>query len=371
MVPVRETTFNFSSYIQLYIFNQLRLSADRILILHCRWPYSFPATITDNNKHSRNHCITIRSSSNKTEKQKKVKSIKIPVKYIKISCVIITLLIISYLIWGKLTKPWGVQKVSFTAATSETYTKGRLRFTIYRAQNGVNGDVIYHFHGRNLDHTIWNDDTYFTSMIQAKWKNTTLKPPTVVLISYGPEWLLTPKNSKEDSGLMDDFLSNLPFIESKTGKPGNRILLGESMGGLNVLILGLSHPELFARVASLCPGVYLNSPFSDFNEIKSAIKRTGADPKVTFGIYLMAKKYVSNNEEWRKISPIELIKKANNAFPELYLSCGVYDKYGNYEGTEALVNIAISKGVKTNWHPLYGGHCAIDIASLADFLIMN
>ncbi len=234
-----------------------------------------------------------------------------------------------------------------------------------------NEDIIYHFHGRNLDNTIWNDDTYFTSLIQSHWQKSKVKPPTVVLISYGPEWLLTPKNSNDESGLMDDFIANLPFIESKIGKPKNRILVGESMGGLNVLIIGLSHPELFSRVASLCPGVYLDSPFSNFDKIEAAMKRTGADPKVALGVYLMAKKYVSNEEEWKKISPIELIKKANIEYPELYLSCGLYDKFGNYEGTEALVNIANSKGVKTQWHPLYGGHCAIDINSLADFLIIK
>ncbi|GAA0728422.1 hypothetical protein GCM10009430_37560 [Aquimarina litoralis] len=288
---------------------------------------------------------------------------------IKIFCIFLVTICSFYIIWGKLTSPYGVQKVSFTPSASESFTKGKLNFSIYKAKSGVNQDIIYHFHGRNLDNTIWNDDTYYTSLIQSYWKKSNVNPPTVVLISYGPEWLLTPKNSKEGSGLMNDFISNLTYIESKIGKPKNRILVGESMGGLNVLILGLSHPELFSKVASLCPGIYLDSPFSDFDKIKAAMKRTGADPKVALGIYLMAKKYIPNEKEWNKVSPIELIKKANIDFPELYLSCGLYDKFGNYEGTEAFVNIAISKGIKTEWHPLYGGHCAIDISSLADFLI--
>nr|WP_287937984.1 alpha/beta hydrolase-fold protein [Algoriphagus sp.] len=295
----------------------------------------------------------------------------ISIRKIKILCVFLAAFLIGYFVWGKLTSPYGVQKVSFIPSKSETFTKGKLNFSIYRASNGVNQDVIYHFHGRNLDHTIWNDDTYFTALIQSHWQKTELKPPTVVLISYGPEWLLTAKNSKEESGLMDDFISNLPFIESIIGKPRNRILIGESMGGLNVLILGLSHPELFSRVASLCPGVYLDSPFSDLDKIMAAMKRTGADPKVALGIYLMAKKYISNEEEWKNISPIELIKKANSQYPELYLSCGLYDKFGNYEGSEALANLAVSKGVKIQWHPLYGGHCAMDIYSLSNFLIIN
>lgn len=300
-----------------------------------------------------------------------MKSITISVKKLRLFLVVIIISISIYWVWGKLTSPWGVQKVNFNPSTSDTFTNGNLSFSIYRAKGGVNEDIVYHFHGRNLDHTIWNDDTYFTSLIQLHWQKSQVKPPTVVLVSYGPEWLLTAKNSKPESGLKDDFISNLSFIESKIGKPKNRILVGESMGGLNVLILGLSHPELFSRIASLCPGVYLDSPFSDFDEIKATIKRTGADPKVALGIYLLAKKYVSNEEEWAKISPIELIKKANIDYPELYLSCGLYDKFGNYEGTETLAKVAKSKGVKTHFHPLYGGHCAIDINSLADFLIIK
>jgi S-formylglutathione hydrolase FrmB len=222
-----------------------------------------------------------------------------------------------------------------------------------------------------MDDSIWNDDTYFTSLVQSYWQKSSTKPPTVVVVSYGNVWLLTPKNSKAESGLMDDFVARLPEIESKTGKPRNRILLGESMGGLNVLILGLSHPNLFSKVASLCPGVYLDSPFSDFSTMRESVKRTGADPKIAFGILQMAKTYVSNEEEWNSISPIKLIERADDKYPDLYLSCGLYDKYGNFEGTEALANIAIKKGVKTKWHPLYGGHCAIDVASLADFLAAN
>ena len=63
-----------------------------------------------------------------------------------------------------------------------------------------------------------------------------------------------------------------------------------------------------------------------------------------------------------------MIGRADQSYPELYLSNGLYDKYGNFEGTEALAKLATEKGIKTRWHPLYGGHCAIDIASLADFL---
>ncbi len=277
-------------------------------------------------------------------------------------------LLAGYFTWNHFTSPTGSQKVVFTPARAERFTSGNLNYTIYRAENGVSDDIVYHLHGRNLDASIWNDDTYFTSQVQAYWQRSSIKPPTVVVVSYGPVWLLTPKNSQEESGLLDDLIARLPEIESKVGKPMNRILLGESMGGLNVLISGLSHPEMFSKIASLCPGVYQGSPFSDYSTLRAGIKRTGADPKIIYGVTRLAKQYVSNDEEWKAINPLSLIERADQSYPELYLSCGLYDKYGNFEGTEALANLAIKRGVKTTWHPLYGGHCAIDVASLADFL---
>ncbi len=290
-------------------------------------------------------------------------------KFLIFFFLLIALLIGGYFTWNYFTRPTGDQKVVFTPSRAEQFTSGNLNYTIYRAENGVGDDIIYHLHGRNLDASIWTDATYFTSQVQAYWQRLSIKPPTVVVVSYGPVWLLTPKNSREESGLLDDFINRLPEIESKLGKPKRRILLGESMGGLNVLIAGLSRPEMFSKVASLCPGVYADSPFSDYSTITAAIKRTGADPKIIYGVAQLAKKYISNDEEWSAVSPILLIERADQNYPELYLSCGLYDNYGNFEGTETLANLAIKRGVKTTWHPLYGGHCAIDIASLADFLV--
>jgi pimeloyl-ACP methyl ester carboxylesterase len=289
-------------------------------------------------------------------------------KLLLISVPLITLLVAGYFAWTYLTTPTGNQKVAFTPARPLTYTAGNLTYTVYRAVDGVSDDTIYHLHGRNLDTSVWNDDTYFTAQIQAYWQRSSVKPPTVVVVSYGPVWLLTPKNSREESGLLDDFIAHLPEIESNIGKPRNRILLGESMGGLNVLVLGLTYPGEFSKIASLCPGVYIGSPFSDYSTLQAGIKRTGADPKVIFGVTQLAKRYVSNEEEWNAISPISLIKRANRNYPRLYLSCGLYDKYGNFEGTEALAKLAVERGVSTEWRPMYGGHCVIDIASLADFL---
>ena len=282
--------------------------------------------------------------------------------------ILFLLIVAGYYAWTQLTAPQGNQKVSYIPANKSCYTSGRLNYCIYRAKTGTNGNIVYHLHGRNLDEQIWNDDTYWTSMVQASWQQTRILPPTVVVVSYGSTWLLTPKGKAQDSGLLEDFMAKLPDIEKKAGAPNQRLLLGESMGGLNVLIAGLTYPQSFAKIASLCPGVYATSPFASLSTMRATLQRTGADPKIGFGIWLMAKNHVADEDEWKRISPLDLVKRANGQYPALYLSNGLYDAYGNFEGSQILADQAAQRGISVEWHPLYGGHCAIDASSLAGFL---
>jgi pimeloyl-ACP methyl ester carboxylesterase len=271
--------------------------------------------------------------------------------------------------WGRITERRGDQRVAFRPAAARCGVAGRLRYCVYRDQRGTNGDLVYHLHGRNLDERIWNDDTYMTAMVQREWQRSGALPPTVVELSYGPSWILTPKGEKADSGLLDDMMRRLPAIEAAVGSPRRRMLMGESMGGLNVLIAGLTHPHDFAKVAALCPGVYTVSPFAPLSAIRATMARTGADPKTIAGVWLMARRYAATDAEWRRIDPLVLIARAGPGHPALYVSNGLYDAYGNFEGSERLADMARRRGVATEWHPIYGGHCATDAASLAAFLL--
>ncbi|MES2802632.1 MAG: alpha/beta hydrolase-fold protein [Bdellovibrionota bacterium] len=281
----------------------------------------------------------------------------------------ILLVIGTYFLWGKFSSPYGDQVVSYHPASKECFQEEKFKYCVYKSEQGVNGNIAYYLHGRNLDESTWNDETFYTSMVQKYWQENKLIPPTVVAISYGPIWLLSPKNAKEESGLLEHFLNKaLPFIESKVGTPKERILFGESMGGLNSLIAMFHSGVLFSKVASLCPGVYNISPFSSLSEMKTVVTRTGADPKIVYGILELSKKFISTEDDWDKISPLRLVEHASALKSKLYLSCGLYDQYGNYEGNELLSQKMILKGFSVEWHPLYGGHCAIDVSSLAEFL---
>ena len=161
----------------------------------------------------------------------------------------------------------------------------------------------------------------------------------------------------------------IPDVEKRLGPPKYRVVFGESMGGLNALIVGLSNNALFNKVISLCPGIYNGSPFASIGDIFRFIKRTGAEPRVLLGVLMLARQYVSDEESWKAISPIDLLDHASPlSSPEIYLNVGLYDVYGNFEGAELFAKKAIQKGFKVQWRPSYGGHCSIDIHSVAEEL---
>lgn len=284
---------------------------------------------------------------------------------------VLVLAVVSGWVWQQLSRPWGAQAVSFAPAQQRCGQEGALRYCVHTATGGVNEDVVYHLHARNLEAEVWNDPTYFTALLQAHWQHAGLLPPTIISLSYGPVWLLAPKGQAERSGLLEAIWPGIRAIEARVGRPKRRLLMGESMGGLNSLILGLSQPQHFDKVAALCPVVYQDSPFAPLNQIRDGIARTGADPRTIFGIWQMSRSYVASAEEWSRFSPLSLIESASaqQKRPSLYLSAGLHDRYGLYEGTERLARRAAQRGIPTTWHPLYGGHCAVDIASLSAFLV--
>ncbi|AZZ37472.1 esterase [Bdellovibrio sp. qaytius] len=291
----------------------------------------------------------------------------------KVILVVLFIASLCYFGWKTITTPRGEQKVQYTEASKECFAgdaKKSWKYCIYTAKQGTSGDLAYLLHGRNLDENIWNDDTFYTAQLQKYWADEKVQPPKIVTVSFGPVWLLTPKMSLPDSGLLNKFTDEIiPAIENKVGKPKRRLVFGESMGGINSLVLALTTKNIFAKVAAVCPVIYKTTPFVDLSDVKNFLERTGADPRTILGIRILARKYVSNDEEWKKISPIELLETATPSdVPELYLSCGLYDKYGNYEAVEYFAERAKSKNIKVLWRPMYGDHCVVDVKSLGDFI---
>lgn len=275
-------------------------------------------------------------------------------------------------LYRALGRPLADTRVAYEPAAAECVEDpAGFRYCIYRAPQGTDGRVAYHLHGRNLDENAWNDDTYYTSMVQAQWAERGVRPPIVVGVSFGPLWLLTAQNAAPKSGLLEVFRDRvLPAVEARTGPPRARLVFGESMGGVNALAAGLALPGLFERVVALCPPLYTTSPFASWEDTRAALEATGAEPRLVLALRALATDYFADEAAWQAFSPNTRVRTPPPAgAPSLYVSVGLYDAYGAYVGAERLVTDARAAGWRVEWRPLYGGHCAVDVASVATALL--
>lgn len=283
---------------------------------------------------------------------------------------IFAVLLLAALVVFRLSGRQGEATVTgYRPALQECFEGADWRVCVFRAQGSDPQRFLYFLHGRDLDERSWNDPTYYPALIQKYWQSAGIRPPVVVSVSFGPLWVLAEKGPNPRSGLFERFTGEvIPEIERRIGAPSSRSVLGESMGGFNGLQLALKTRGVFERVASLCPPITATSPFAPWKEKWEFFKRSGAEVKTMLGVMTIAQKFTGSEEGWKRLSPLDLLEIADPAVtPPIYLSVGLYDKYGNFEGAEKFAERAAARGLRVEWRPLYGGHCSIDIPSVARF----
>lgn len=245
---------------------------------------------------------------------------------------------------------------------------------------GSSASVVYYFHGAGGGLANWPDPAFYTMQIREYWRTQNLETPTVVAVSYG-RWLFASPNSSPHSGLFEDFENRLrPEIEAKlTRKPSRRLLLGESMGAFNALQLSL-RTDHYAKAAILCAVMDDNvGPFASTDELKKLIqeslayKYAGPEELERMlarirGAMKLARAYFPTPEEWAPFDPMNLAKTATTP-TEFYLASGLHDEFASYEANEKFAGILRDRGIAVDWRPQWGGHCAVDIPSLARFLV--
>lgn len=245
-------------------------------------------------------------------------------------------------------------------------------FCVNRLPSSGNQDVVYHFHGRNGSADWWNDQTYYTGKVHAQWIEQGVAPPTVVTVSFGKLWLLTERPDEATGGLYRVFIDDvLSRVETEIPHSiGRRSLVGESMGGVNALTVALKSGRLFARAASLCPPIQRVSPFSSASGIFRYVTQTSTSWRRALMMLLFSRKFYPNEEVWANNDPLQLARNyLQPSDVRLYLTCGEKDDWGCMEGSKAFVKALEEKGGKVDWYPRPGGHCDIDVESLAKFLV--
>lgn len=255
-------------------------------------------------------------------------------------------------------------------------------FCVHKPKTNPSDDFVYYLHGGENSEQTWSEKWFYTSQLRQEWLRLKVKIPTVIAISFGPSWLLAKQNSSRASGLFELLTTSLiPAIEKELGEiKGRRIVFGDSMGGFNTLQLAL-HSKLFDKAASICTPMASVSPFSDPAMIDSHIKQSSAwhyyrdigDPAVVTravsNIIKLTQTFYPKEADWMEADPVVLAEKVvPQDLPALYVTVGFYDRFAAYEGNQLFVDKLTERGIPVEWRPQWGGHCAVDISSLAKFL---
>lgn len=178
----------------------------------------------------------------------------------------------------------------------------------------------------------------------ARYRKRGRLPPRVVSVSYGTHWVLSSEPGKRQVILLEPFLKTLKGLEPK---PARRYLWGMSMGGYNSAVAALSAPEDWSAAVLSCPALHTTNPFQDSIEPELLGLPGARGENVRDGRAL--------------VRPGKL--------PSFLIEGNGRDEFGFAPGARALAAALREAGAAVEHRELPGGHCVIDGASVADFLI--
>jgi enterochelin esterase family protein len=143
--------------------------------------------------------------------------------------------------------------------------------------------VLYLLHGAGSDETSWTERGQAHVILDNLIADGKLRPLVVVM----PFGLAAPRaagqrgdaaeNKMQREGFTKDFLEDvLPLIDSAYrvyADREHRAIAGLSLGGGQALAIGLSHPELFSRIAAFSPAMgAANNPASGGVDFEAVLK---------------------------------------------------------------------------------------------------
>jgi pimeloyl-ACP methyl ester carboxylesterase len=240
-----------------------------------------------------------------------------------------------------------------TPATSCDKHDG-VEFCFYKGDE-ASKRVVYFLHGFGNDTNAWSWNSV-TKRIEENWKIRNTRKPHVVTISFGRLWWYT---NIEQGHKLKAF--TVWIEKEKKLDPSERILYGDSMGAHNSYRWARDMPELFKRVALICPAV----PSSFTKEEKSP----GLWPFYAVADSVIRKSY--SEAKPAILNPLEDVPywESFNKVPYMHVIVSSSDHFGFYPGGKELIR-RLEKNLitKLTSEEQDVTHCDVDAQKLAPFL---
>lgn len=231
-------------------------------------------------------------------------------------------------------------------------------------------EVMYHFHGVLADELNFIKNKAFVRL-QKLWIKDGRGRPQVISISYGPVWIMTSKNTRHLSGLLENWKSDT-FIELETflgiKNVTKRFLVGDSMGGHNVLKVFYKNTDVFDRVVALCPAQLSNSPYSSMESVIQKLPQVESVwPMYFAAMGLMASFY--DEGTWNKESPTYFNDEFLKHIDKLRILLTENDMYGFTKTNLSWIDEIQKRGKKIEYKIEPGLHCVPNnLTYVNDFL---
>jgi pimeloyl-ACP methyl ester carboxylesterase len=244
---------------------------------------------------------------------------------------------------------------------------GMVDYCIHKADQTNNPDVLYYFHGFVLDEhpeplTQWSrgDARLFSA-----WLGAGLARPTFIAVSWGRKWIL------KDDKLAAFQNEIIPQLESKLGVPSTarRMVMGDSLGGLNAFIAWAKAPHLFHSAAFRCPAFTEIGPdatesqklrvaeamLSRRADVRDKDQDIGESLVWLNGWSAIVKPLFGSTEEWLRFQPPLMMESLRGQkLPPAYLINNRRDQFGFNDAPE--IGAA---GHSITYEVNNGGHCEI------------
>jgi pimeloyl-ACP methyl ester carboxylesterase len=221
----------------------------------------------------------------------------------------------------------------------------------------ANQDVVFYLHG------LEGNSASFISRypklepaLQAKGA-----APTVLTVSFGPIWFLTDEATPIHPALHQVFVSQIiPQMEARLKRPiRNRLIMGESMGGLNASELFLKNGNLFSRAVILCPAMSILTPFASDQDLQAFLAtRPYVQAQLVGESRTISQAEFPTPTIWKADDPLELVTKLSPSAAPVYISSGTHDEWGFYDGAAQFAHLATQQKAPVTWVSIPNvGHC--------------